>query len=110
MRNPVWKLEELFIVLDLYFETDGKIRQTDPRINDISRALRKLPCNKEFLNLPKFRNESGVYKKIGNFMSSDPTYKGKGLTHGNSLEPILFKQYISRKIELSEIVKKLKRS
>ena len=109
MRNPVWKLEELLIVLDLYFETDGKVAQTDPRISDISRALRKLLCNKESLHLPKFRNESGVYKKIGNFMSSDPTYKGKGLSHGNSLEPILFKQYINRKAELSEMVKKLKR-
>ena len=104
MRNPVWKLEELLIVLNLYFECNGVISVEDNRITNISNILRKLPCNKKFTELPKFRNEAGVYKKVQNFKSSDPNYKGKGLTHINSLEPIVFKQYINRQDELFQIV------
>lgn len=79
--NPGWTRDELIIALSFYL----KYRPNPPgkgseEIAELSRTLNRLgdklfPPEKR---ANTFRNENGVYMKLMNFRSLDPSYKGDG--------------------------------
>lgn len=93
-RNPPWQRDELILALDLYVRFPlSTLSQTHPEVVALSEILNALPIHAERPDAEKFRNPNGVYKKLGNFASHDPDYKGAGLTRGNRLEPIIWAEF-----------------
>jgi 5-methylcytosine-specific restriction protein A len=93
-RNPDWNRDEIILALDLYFNKDrGSIDKKNPKIIELSALLNKLPIFEHKPNVEKFRNVNGVTLKLSNFKAVDPTYKGKGSSHGSKLDKIVFDEY-----------------
>jgi len=72
-RNPPWARDELILALDLYFRLMGpdKLPHGKPEVVELSRILKSLPIHTERPDLARFRNTSGVYMKLSNFLSLD---------------------------------------
>jgi hypothetical protein len=82
-RNPAWTDDELILALDLYFRLNpARTSDSNPAIIELSGVLNSLPIHAEALRGEKFRNPSGVYMKLCNFLRFDPGYSGKGLVAG----------------------------
>ncbi len=81
-KNIKWTQDELIIALDFYLEHRGNIpNQQSDEIKLLSQQLNRLAV---LYNLPrgtKFRNENGVHLTLSNFMTVDPDYAGKGMSH-----------------------------
>jgi 5-methylcytosine-specific restriction protein A len=56
-----------------------------PEFNQLSRQLNGLPLHSAESRNREFRNPQGVSMKLGNFLSLDPHYAGKGLSRGGKL-------------------------
>jgi len=103
--NPAWTQDELILALDLYlkhrYSLPGKYH---PEVKELSQLLGMLG---KALGLNKggsFRNENGVYMKLGNFRRWDPEYvkDGKtGLAKGNKNEKVVWDQFADSPIKLS---------
>ena len=103
-RNPKWHRDEIILALNLYFNKDrGSIDKKNPKIIELSALLNKLPIFENKPNAEKFRNVNGVSLKLSNFKAVDPTYKGKGNSHGSKLDKIVFDEY-SKDLELLRIL------
>ena len=66
--NPDWTREELILALDLYFDLDqGQMHKGHPDVIRVSNELRELNIHTEIPDPKKFRNPSGISRRLGNF-------------------------------------------
>lgn len=96
-RNKPWSREELILVLDLYLRSRSSPYPKDSmEVAVVSKLLNELGSRQTGTVGEKYRNANGVYMKMMNFRRFDPEYTadGKvGLTRGNKLEEVVWKEY-----------------
>lgn len=111
-RNPTWSRDELTLALDLYVQTDGNpTGKDDEALERLSTVLNKMHRLNGVAGSDTLRNRNGVYLKVMNFRSSDPVYlrQGKvGMTRGNRLEAVLWKEYDGRLANLATDAKAIR--
>jgi len=108
-RNPAWTRDELILALDLYFRhPPSHISKDHPEVRKVSELLNALPIHKERPDAIRFRNENGVYTKLGNFLSLDPEYTGKGLTHGGIGDKRVWDEFAGDRKRLSEVARAIR--
>jgi 5-methylcytosine-specific restriction protein A len=97
IHNPNWTRDELILALDLYFEIDFVHNRSDrnPKIEELSNLLNALPIHEAHFRNEYFRNPSGVYMKLNNFLRLDPRYPGKGLDAGSKLDEVVWNEFSS---------------
>ena len=109
MRNPPWSRDELILTLDFYLRHRPTIPgQTSNEIPKLSQELRVLQTKLGGEVPEKFRNENGVYMKIGNFSSLDPSYSGMGLTNFGKNDKVIWEEFGHRPDKLRTISKSIR--
>jgi 5-methylcytosine-specific restriction protein A len=95
--NPNWVRDELILALDLYFEIEFRRNRSEknPRIEELSKHLNALPIHKEHLRGRDFRNPTGVYMKLSNFLRFDPAYSGGWRNKGARLDEEVWNEFAS---------------
>jgi len=102
MRNPAWTREELILALDLYFRIDfPNASENHPEIANLSATLRKLPFHAH--RGANFRNCTGIYMKLCNFLRFDSCYKGAGLVAGSKLDKAVWDEFAYDKARLTNV-------
>jgi 5-methylcytosine-specific restriction enzyme A len=93
-RNPTWSRDELILALDLYFKVNPlHANKEHPEIISLSELLNALPIHQDRVKSGKFRNPTGVYMELCNFLRFDPSYPGKGLNRGAKLQEEIWKEF-----------------
>lgn len=104
-RNPAWVRDELILALDLYFRCPpSSTSEKNPEIIALSQLLNSLPIHPQKTEYQKFRNPSGVYMKLCNFLRFDPNYEGSGLKAGGKLEEKIWNEFYKNKNHLKNVV------
>lgn len=99
--NPDWTREELILALDLYFDLDqGQMHKGHPDVVKVSNELRALNIHHEIPDQKKFRNPSGISRRLGNFKTMDSGYEGEGLPNSGKLAKEVFKEFSNRRDKL----------
>ena len=99
--NPNWTREELILALDLYFDLDqGQMYKGHPNVIKVSNELRALNIHQEIPDQKKFRNPSGISRRLGNFKTMDSAYEGEGLPNSGKLAKEVFKEFINHRDKL----------
>lgn len=97
-RSPNWTRDELILALDLYFRVNpAKINKSHPAVQELSQILNALPNHSSAERAATFRNASGVYMKLCNFLSLDPSYLGKGLGSYSALDEKVWRDFNHRR-------------
>lgn len=110
-RNPTWKRDELILALDLYFRVNPlHINKGNPEIDSLSELLNALPIHHGSVKSGKFRNATGVYMKLCNFLRFDPSYSGEGLTRGAKLEEEIWNEFAADLPRLRRTAKAIKQN
>lgn len=106
--NPAWTRDELILALDLYLKhRDSLPSKHHPEVKALSQLLGQIGEALGLNNGGSFRNENGVYMKLGNFRRWDPEYikDGKtGLAKGNKDERLVWDEYANAPVELAAVV------
>jgi 5-methylcytosine-specific restriction enzyme A len=103
-KNPNWTRDELILALDLYFRLNPlHTSKTNKEIIELSELLNELPIHPGSGNIEKFRNPSGVYMKLCNFLRLDPSYTGKGLSAGSKLDEEIWDEFADNKEKLHKV-------
>ena len=93
-RNPFWSRDELILALDLYFKVNpARSSEKSPEIIELSELLNSLPIHNTKEAQANFRNPTGVYMKLCNFLRFDPNYQGKGLEAGSKLDELVWNEF-----------------
>ena len=104
-KSPPWSRDELILALDLYMRHNPiKINAKHKEIINLSNILKKLSTHD---GNNKFRNPTGVYMKLCNYLRFDPEYPGTGLTRGGKLEEIIWKEFSNKPEYLNNIAKSI---
>jgi 5-methylcytosine-specific restriction enzyme A len=99
--NPDWTREELVLALDLYFNLDqGQMHKDNPDVIRVSNELRSLNIHKEIPDPKKFRNPSGISRRLGNFKNMDSNYIGEGLSNSGKLAKEIFIEFSQHRDKL----------
>ncbi|MEJ2905149.1 hypothetical protein WAE58_22075 [Pedobacter panaciterrae] len=102
-KNPNWIRQELILALDLYFDLDqGQMHKSNEKVIVLSDLLRKLSVHKNIPDIKKFRNPSGVARRLGNFKAMDSGYAGDGLSNSGKLAKTIFDEYRMHRGKLKE--------
>ncbi|ACU03155.1 HNH endonuclease [Pedobacter heparinus] len=102
-KNPNWVRQELILALDLYFDLDqGQMHRSNEKVIALSDLLRKLSVHKHIPDIKKFRNPSGVARRLGNFKAMDSGYTGDGLSNSGKLAKIIFDEFRMHRGRLKE--------
>lgn len=103
-RNPDWTRDELILALELYLRHRRMIGlpKAHPEVLALSRTLNALPIHHEKPDAEHFRNPAGVYLKLCNFLRWDPTYSGTGMSRGNQLEEVVWRDFADNPEGLAE--------
>lgn len=110
MRNPTWSREELILALDLYFRVNpSHTTRNNPDIVELSEALQSLSIHPLGKRTDSFRNPSGVYMKLCNFLRLDPAYQGQGLRAGGRGELEVWQEYAQERTRLSQDAEAIRR-
>ena len=108
LRNPIWSRDELILALDLYLKhRKAPPGKNSPEVIELSNFLAEMGKTLGVGNAETYRNPSGVYMKMMNFMRFDPEYTrdGKvGLTRGNKDEGVVWGEFASDLKRLTEVV------
>jgi hypothetical protein len=111
MRNPPWVRDELILALDLYFKVDPlKTSESNPEIVALSELLKRLPIHAERPDAARFRNPSGVYMKLCNFLRLDPSYPGEGLKAGSKGDTKVWEEFAHDRESLDSAARRIKAS
>jgi 5-methylcytosine-specific restriction protein A len=75
-QNPRWTRDELILALDLYFRVNPvHTSEKNPEVVALSDLLGLLPMHQERSDEETFRNPTGVYMKMCNFLNvTNPTF------------------------------------
>lgn len=108
-RNPKWTRDELILALDLFFRVNPlHTSEKNPEIIALSDFLNKLPIHAKSETEENFRNPSGVYMKLCNFLRFDPTYHGSGLKAGSKLDQDIWDEFANDRGNLAIIAQAIK--
>lgn len=108
-RNPKWTRDELILALDLFFRVNPlHTSEKHPEIIALSDLLNKLPIHAKSETEENFRNPSGVYMKLCNFLRFDPTYPGSGLKAGSKLDQDIWDEFADDRRNLAIIAQAIK--
>jgi 5-methylcytosine-specific restriction protein A len=103
-RNPKWTRDELILALALYFHVNPlHTSENHPEIIALSALLNKLPIHANSEINEKFRNPSGVYMKLCNFLRFDPSYTGIGLQAGSKLDEEIWNEFAGDQQKLTRV-------
>lgn len=106
--NPAWSRDELILALDLYFRHRKSLpSKHHPEVQELSQFLGKMGRALGVGQVINFRNENGVYMKLGNFRHWDPEYTKdgkKGLAKGNKDEEVVWNEFANDPVRLVEVV------
>lgn len=106
--NPAWSQDELILALDLYLRHRASLpSKNHPEVQELSLFLGKMGRALGIGPVTNFRNENGVYMKLGNFRRWDPNYikdGRKGLAKGNKLEEGVWAEFAYDECRLAEVV------
>ena len=92
--NPDWTREELILALDLYFNLDqGQMHKGHTDVIRVSNELRELNIHEAIPDPIKFRNPSGISRRLGNFKTMDSGYIGEGLPNSGKLAKEIYKEF-----------------
>lgn len=104
-RNPDWNRDELTLALDLYMKNPASPPgKQSSEVQELSSILNKMHRIMGTASSPSLRNPNGVYMKMMNFRSQDPTFTKagkKGMNRGNKLEAVLWAEYAENLPKLS---------
>jgi 5-methylcytosine-specific restriction protein A len=64
-----------------------------PDVIRVSNELRELNIHTEIPDQKKFRNPSGISRRLGNFKTMDSGYGGEGLVNSGKLAKEVFKEF-----------------
>lgn len=108
-RNPNWIRDELILALELYFRVNP-LRSSDehPEVVALSNLLNRLPIHAKENTQETFRNPSGVYMKLGNFLHLDSEYEGRGLVAGSRLDKEVWKEFAYEKDRLRAVAEAIR--
>jgi 5-methylcytosine-specific restriction enzyme A len=110
-RHPAWSRDELILALDLYVRFNGNPPgKASLEIMKLSELLNRIANDPKGVTT-SFRNPNGVYMKMMNFRRFDPIYQAqgkKGLTRGNGLEEVVWNDFASNPIRLTETAAAIK--
>lgn len=113
MKNPNWIFDELILALDFYISRGRKAPAGNDRaITELSLLLNKF-WESETNRSETLRNTNGVRMKVMNFMRLDPLYTQRGLvglTQGNKLEEIVWREYAENPEKLSQVAHAIRAS
>lgn len=88
-----WSETELILACDLVVANGwSAVRENDPRAQELSELLRRLPENSDELEDPKFRSAGSVKAKTNNLVTARDSYHGKG-TRGSALDGVVAKRF-----------------
>jgi 5-methylcytosine-specific restriction enzyme A len=90
----------VILALDLY-RREGR-NPPQASIDEVSGQLRSLPIEPHLAGDPKFRNPTGVYLKVANFVALDPSTGTKGMTRGSRLDAQVFAEFWDQPERLQE--------
>ena len=108
-RNPDWTSDELILALDLYLRHNpNHINKEHAAVIELSEVLNSLPIHPSDSSSPTFRNPTGVYMKLCNFLRLDPSYEGAGLRAGGQLEEVVWEEYANDPARLAEVVEAIR--
>jgi 5-methylcytosine-specific restriction enzyme A len=108
-KNPPWTRDELILALDLYFQVGfTSPSNIDKVTQELSDLLNQLPIHAGEFTDEKFRNSSGVYMKLCNFLSLDPNYSGKGLASVSKLDKVIWNEFSNDRSRLQKIANLIK--
>ncbi|SHG42080.1 HNH endonuclease [Pedobacter caeni] len=100
-RNPDWNREELILALDLYFNLEhGQMHKGNIEVIALSKLLRDLNTHEIVADPQKFRNPSGISRRLGNFKTMDSGYSGEGLTNSGKLAKEIWDEFVKDKRKL----------
>jgi 5-methylcytosine-specific restriction protein A len=103
-RNPPWSRDELILALDLYLTNPANPPgKGSSAVAELSTTLNKLHRLNGVSGAPTLRNENGVYLKMMNLRSLDPTYTAQGevgMQSGGALEKVVWADYEGRRADL----------
>lgn len=106
--NPAWARDELILALDLYLKhRDSLPSKSHPEVQALSQLLGRIGKALGLGESDSFRNENGVYMKLGNFRRWDPEYikDGKtGLAKGNKDEGLVWDEFATAPAKLAAVV------
>lgn len=106
--NPPWSRDELILALDLYLRyRDSLPNKNTEVVRELSGFLGRLGKALRVTDSVSFRNENGVYMKLGNFRRWDPDYvqRGRlGLVKGNKDEGFVWAEFANDPERLSSVV------
>jgi hypothetical protein len=106
MRNPDWRIEEVILALNLFFDKSrGTIFAQNPNIIKLSEDLNKYFNPDGFYS--NYRTPNSISLKLTNFLAIDPSYKGRGMTSYSKLDEQLFYKYFENLPLLEKDVKGL---
>jgi 5-methylcytosine-specific restriction protein A len=108
-RNPPWTRDELILALELYFRVNpSHTSENNPEIQELSQVLNSLPIHATSDLRQNFRNPTGVYMKLCNFLRLDPSYKGEGLKAGSKLDSEVWNEFVGQTDRLIEVSKAIR--
>tara|TARA_B100001123_G_C15133997_1_gene956573 strand:+ start:110 stop:847 length:738 start_codon:yes stop_codon:yes gene_type:complete len=111
-RNPKWTRDETILALDVYFKTHiPQFAPSNPYVIELSEVLNALPIHSLETRNEKFRNPTGVYMKLCNFLRCDPSYTNEGFTglpNGSQLEFEVWEKYSTNQSYLSKVASAIK--
>jgi 5-methylcytosine-specific restriction protein A len=87
-RKDAWIRDEVILALDLY-RREGR-NPSREALEEVSEQLRSIPVERHWADDPKFRNPTGVYLKVANFVALDPATGTKGMSRGSKLDAEVF--------------------
>lgn len=94
MRNPKWTRDEHILAFDFYMRHRPQIpSQTSKEIIQLSELLGRLGRKIWGDTSDTFRNPDGVYLKMMNFRSNDPSYDGVGMSRGSKDEILVWELF-----------------
>lgn len=107
--NPPWVDEEIIVVLDFYHAHAPNIpSKKSIEIYELSTLIRELQIHNAEDFLTSFRNENGIYLKLMNLASLDPSYTGKGMGNASNADKKIWDKYINRIDQLQKDAEKIK--
>ena len=110
-RNPNWKRDEVILALDLYSRVNPlHTSESDPEIAKLSGLLNSLPLHAAHERNADFRNPSGVYMKLCNFLSLDPEYEGVGLKAGSRIDREVWSEFAQDRKRLRSVAAAIRKN
>ncbi len=109
-RGTPWQRDELVLALDLYFRMGAQVSARDPEVIALSEVLYTLPADKLTAVRGSQRSPESVRAKLQNFLTIDPAYHGKGLSHGSRGDREVWKEFADRREHLSAVARAIRES